>query len=77
MMFDRFRIPPLEKYIKILELMSDKKVIAISVNKENMTPQEVQSYIEDTQNKFGIPVFDPLGNLSDIAGYVKDTVNGP
>jgi len=75
--FDRFRIPPLEKYIKILELMSDKKVIAISVNKENMTSQELQSYIEDTQKKFGIPVFDPLGNLSEIAGYVKDTVNGP
>lgn len=63
--FDGFpdvKIPPLDKYIRILELLSDRKVIAISINRENMTHQEVEEEIENLEDKYGIPVFDPLNS---------------
>ena len=58
--FPEFRIPDLERYIQILELLSRKRVIAISLNRENMTDSEVREEIETLQCKLGIPVFDPL-----------------
>lgn len=73
--FPGFRIPPLEKYIRILELLSDHKVIAVSINRESMTDQEVQEYSEEVEKKYGIPAFDPLGDLGEIAKYVRDCVD--
>ncbi len=64
--FEKFKIPDLEKYIKILEALSDRKVIAISLNTENMTSEQVHSEILSLQHRFGIPVFDPLGQLSEV-----------
>ncbi|AAT43148.1 DUF1611 domain-containing protein [Picrophilus oshimae] len=58
--FPEFEIPPLERYIKVLELISDKPVIAISLNRENMTDDEVQSEKESLEKRYNIPVFDPL-----------------
>lgn len=58
--FPGIRIPELERYIKILELLSDRKVIGISLNSENMTGDEVSFEIESLQNRLGIPVFNPL-----------------
>ena len=61
--FDGFpgvKIPELEKFIKILEMLSDRKVIAISLNRENMTDWEVSEEITRLQSRLGIPVFDPL-----------------
>lgn len=67
--FDGFpeeRIPELERFINILELLSRKKVIAISLNSEGMKTDEVKFEIEILSQRFGIPIFDPLnsdGNL--------------
>ncbi len=58
--FPDFRIPDLEKYIRILELLSDRKVIAISINRENMADSEVTEEIDRLEGRFGIPAFDPL-----------------
>ncbi|MCW6168367.1 MAG: DUF1611 domain-containing protein [Thermoplasmatales archaeon] len=58
--FPSMKIPDLEKYIKILELLSEKKVIAISLNSEGMTRSEVREEIANLENRFGIPVFDPF-----------------
>lgn len=58
--FQDFRIPDLEKYIRILELLSDRKVIAISINRENMNDDEVSEEIDRLEERFGIPAFDPL-----------------
>lgn len=70
--FEKFRIPPLEKYIRILELLSDRKVIAIAVNKDDMTDNEMMDYMERTEKQYGIPAFDPLGNLDSTTSYIKD-----
>lgn len=58
--FPTMKIPDLGKYIKILELLSEKKVIAISINSEGMTRDEVREEIVNLENRFGIPAFDPF-----------------
>lgn len=60
--FPEFRIPGLDRYIRILELLSGKKVIAVSLNSENMTGEEVKQEIEVLGSRLNIPVFDPLHN---------------
>lgn len=58
--FPEVRIPGLERYIQILELLSQRKVIAISLNSENMTPEEVKIEMENLSTRLNVPVFDPL-----------------
>ncbi len=74
--FDGFAIPPIEKYIKILELMSERKVIALAINKESMSAGELHEFIDSSERKYGIPAFDPLSNLDDTVSYIRDTVKG-
>lgn len=61
--FEKFSIPPLEKYIRILEELSGRNVIAITLNTENMSRQDVLKEKTRLEQRFGIPVFDPLGKL--------------
>lgn len=72
--FEQFKIPPLEKYIRILELLSDKKVIAVAINRDDMTSSEMLDYMDMVERKYGIPAFDPLGNLDQITSYIQDTL---
>ena len=60
--FPEYPIPDLAKYIRILEMLSDRKVIAISINRENMNSDEVAEEISKLEARFGIPVFDPLNS---------------
>ncbi len=60
--FPGMRIPELDRYIRILELLSGKKVIAVSLNSENMTGDEVKQEIEALGSRLNLPVFDPLHN---------------
>ncbi len=69
--FEKFRIPDLSKYIRILEDLSDRKVIAISLNTENMTRAQVRDEINSLQAKLGIPVFDPLEQLNEVAREIS------
>lgn len=73
--FPGFRIPKLEDYIRILELLSGKKVIAISLNTENMTEEDVDVYISETEDQFGIPVFNPLSNLHNTASMILESAS--
>ncbi|KAA8922394.1 DUF1611 domain-containing protein [Thermoplasma sp.] len=64
--FPGYEIPPLEKFINILELLSNKRVIAIALNTENMDESMIKEEKSRLQAKFGIPVFDPLQRLSSV-----------
>ena len=65
--FPDIPIPDLKKYIDILELLSGHRVIAISLNREGMTDQEVREEIAGLESRFGIPVFDPLNLNPEVA----------
>ena len=68
-------IPPMEKFIKILKLLSDREVIGISLNTENMNKGQIKEEIERLQSKFSIPVFDPLDSTDSMARIIEETVN--
>ena len=70
--FPEYPIEPLEKYIKVLELVSNKKVIAISLNTENMEKSEIVQEKTRLEKKYNIPVFDPLEEFESITGVITD-----
>ena len=70
--FPEYPIEPLDKYIKVLELVSNKKVIAISLNTENMEPYEIDNEKVKLERQYGIPVFDPLQEFESITGVISD-----
>lgn len=64
--FEKFPIPDLEKYVRILEMLSNRRVIAISLNTENMTRPQIMKEKVALEQRFGIPVFDPLSSVMDV-----------
>lgn len=70
--FPEYPIEPLDKYIKVLELVSNKKVIAISLNTENMKSKEIDIEKEKLEKKYNIPVFDPLEEFEKITNVIVD-----
>ncbi|AKA48402.1 hypothetical protein IX51_04070 [uncultured archaeon] len=69
--FGKYRIPDLGKYVRILEELSDRRVIAIALNTENMTRHEVIKERNALERRFGIPVFDPLGKLLNVTREIS------
>ncbi len=72
--FDGIRIPPIDKFIRILEELSDKKVIAISINRENMEKDEMDRAINDIEKKYGVYAFDPLSDLKKVGDVIESKV---
>ncbi len=68
--FPTFRIEPVEKYIRVLELLSGKKVIAIAMNSEGGDPSQFRETMEEYRERYGLPVFDPLGNLREAGEII-------
>lgn len=68
--FEQFKIPPLDRYIRAIELISDAKVIGISINGENLTGEQIEETIEDTEKRTGIYTFDPLSDLKNTIEYI-------
>ncbi len=70
------KIHPLEKQIEILELISGKPVVAITINHENMTEPEITKAITGLAKKHKLPVFDVLLNggkplAKEVVKYLK------
>ena len=53
-------MPTLESEIRLIEIISGAKVIAITVNHEGMTDKEVDSTVAEYERTFGLPTTDVL-----------------
>ncbi|MGC8912538.1 MAG: DUF1611 domain-containing protein [Thermoplasmata archaeon] len=53
-------MPDLHKEIAMLEMFSEAKVFAITLNHENMTKEEVEEYVKIYEKDFGLPCCDVL-----------------
>lgn len=53
-------MPTVDSEIKMLEMFSDAKVIALTVNHENLTPDEVRRIEEEYEAHYRLPTCDPL-----------------
>lgn len=58
--YPAFPMPTLESEIELIELFSKSKVIAITINHEDMTDDEVKSCIVEYEYKYELPTTDVL-----------------
>jgi uncharacterized NAD-dependent epimerase/dehydratase family protein len=53
-------MPTLESEIKLIEIVSDAKVIAITLNHEDMTDDEIDDTVTAYERRYGLPTLDVL-----------------
>ena len=80
--FPGYPIHALSKQIEAVELLSDKPVVAITINHENMAEQEVAEAARRIEQNTGLPAFDVLLNGADglmevLIPYLKKTADEP
>jgi uncharacterized NAD-dependent epimerase/dehydratase family protein len=55
-----FPMAPLEREIKVIELLSNRPVIALTLNHENMNAAEIEDAVRQYESQYGIPCCDVL-----------------
>jgi len=60
--FPGYRIQSLEKQIQAIELLSEKPVVAVTLNHEGLTPEDIPKRCEEIKRDTGVPAFDVLQN---------------
>ncbi len=63
--FPGYLLHPLPHQIKALELISGKKVVAITINHEGIPAEEIDSVCAQVSRETGLPAFDVLANGAD------------
>ncbi len=53
-------MPAIDREIQMLEMFSDSKVIAITINHEDLTPDDVHRIEREYESAHGVPACDPL-----------------
>jgi uncharacterized NAD-dependent epimerase/dehydratase family protein len=71
--FDFMKMPKLEDEIQLIETFSKSKVIAITINHENMSDKEIDTAVTEYEEQFKIPATDVLKHGCDklIASIVE------
>jgi uncharacterized NAD-dependent epimerase/dehydratase family protein len=58
--FPGYELAGVEREKAIIELLSQRPVVAIAINHEEMTPEEIDAAVADYEKRFGVAVADPL-----------------
>lgn len=58
--FPGYPLHPLEKQIQVVELLSGKRVVAITINHENLDTKDLSSACDEIAEQTGLPVCDVL-----------------
>ena len=53
-------MPTVEREIAMLEMFSESKVIALTLNHENLSPADVDRIEREYESRYGLPTCDPL-----------------
>ncbi|MEM0093777.1 MAG: DUF1611 domain-containing protein [Thermofilum sp.] len=68
--FPEYPIPPLEKYLQLIEIITGRPAFAITMNAEGMTEEEALRTREKLESEYGLPVVIPLregvGRIADL-----------
>jgi len=67
--FPGYAIQPLTRQIKVIELLSEKPVVAVTVNHEGLSVDQIPSVCDAIQKEVNLPAFDVL--QSGAAALVK------
>lgn len=69
--FPQYTIPPLENYIQLIELLSGKRPVAITINTENLTKEEAIEAAREIEKRTGIMTRVPFyEGVEDIVGKI-------
>jgi uncharacterized NAD-dependent epimerase/dehydratase family protein len=79
--FPGYAMHPLERQIAALELISDRPVVAITLNHEELDPAEIPEICQRISAETGLPVFDVLRDGADglaavVASYLPTNADG-
>jgi uncharacterized NAD-dependent epimerase/dehydratase family protein len=58
--FPGYAIQPLRQQVQAIELLSGKPVVAITINHEGLSTDQIPSICDAIQKDVGLPVFDVL-----------------
>lgn len=58
--FPGYKLHPLPQQIQVLEMLSEKQVVAVTLNHENLEKQEIPAICRTMSQTLGLPVFDVL-----------------
>ncbi|ABL78934.1 DUF1611 domain-containing protein [Thermofilum pendens] len=58
--FPEYPVPPLEKFLKLVEIITDRRVFAITLSTEGLSEREVLAEREKLEKELGIPVVVPM-----------------
>jgi uncharacterized NAD-dependent epimerase/dehydratase family protein len=58
--FPGYQLAGLERERAIIELISQRPVVAITINHEGMTPEEIETTVGEYRKRYGVAVADPL-----------------
>jgi uncharacterized NAD-dependent epimerase/dehydratase family protein len=68
--FPGFEIPSIDRYIRAINILTERNVEAITINHENMSKEEVNYIKREYEQKYNVVVCDPLwdgvGKIVDI-----------
>lgn len=53
-------MPTIDSEVRMLELYSDAKVIALTLNHENLEPKQIDATVREWESAYGLPACDPL-----------------
>ncbi|MEB3756048.1 MAG: DUF1611 domain-containing protein [Desulfurococcales archaeon] len=76
--FPQYPMPDIEKYMRLIELITGRNVYAITINHENLSPGEVEELIEFYEERYGVNACDPvLQGMGKIAlSIARDYMGG-
>ena len=71
--FPGYPLHPLKEQIQAIEIISGKKVIAVTVNHENMEEHEIPEACKKITEETGLPAFDVLADgAGELVQHLKD-----
>jgi uncharacterized NAD-dependent epimerase/dehydratase family protein len=74
--FPGYPIHPLEKQIQAIELLSEKPVVAVTLNHEGLPPESIPHWCRKIHQETGVPAFEVLKNgAGDLVQILKPLIN--
>jgi uncharacterized NAD-dependent epimerase/dehydratase family protein len=71
--FPDYPMPDPRKVVKIAELLTDKPLLGIGINRENMDEDDIKMSIERFSKIFKVPVFEPISmGVDEIVDILED-----
>ena len=74
--FPEYPMPDPKRVVKIAELLTEKPLIGIGINREDMNTEDIKVTKEKLRNIFGVPVVEPLSDgvikLADSLEEIND-----